>query len=49
MAVAPLLISADAEQALHNVNPWWVGLSIMVLLILLMLGLLAFGAGRDHS
>ena len=47
MAVAPLLTTA--ASGIQNVNPWWVGAGIMTLLILLMLGLLAFGAGRDHS
>ena len=47
MAVAPLLITA--ESAIQSVNPWFVGAGIITLLILVMLGLLAFGAGRDHS
>jgi len=49
MAVAPLLIAADAEHALKNVNEWYVGATILTILALLMLGLLIFGAGRDHS
>ncbi len=43
------MTTANAESALQNVNPWFVGAGIMVLFIALMLGLLAFGAGRDHS
>jgi hypothetical protein len=49
MAVAPLLTTAAETGGIHDVNPWVVGGSIMALLIVLVLGLLAFGAGRDHS
>jgi hypothetical protein len=49
MAVAPLLTLAAESGGIQNVNPWFVGGGIMVLFIVLMLGLLAFGAGRDHS
>ena len=48
MVVAPLLVTA-AESATKGVNPYIVGGGIMAIVILLMLGLLAFGAGRDHS
>jgi hypothetical protein len=46
-ALAPVL----AESTSHgpDVNPWVVGVSIFVALAVLLLGLLAFGAGRDHS
>ena len=49
MAVAPLIVTAAETGGIHDVNPWVVGGSIMALLIVLMVGLLAFGAGRDHS
>jgi|1186.fasta_scaffold878302_2 hypothetical protein len=49
MAVAPLLTLAAETGGIHDVNPWFVGAGIMLLFIVLMLGLLAFGAGRDHS
>jgi hypothetical protein len=49
MPVAPLVVTADAAEALAGVNPFVVGGSILLLLVLLMAGLLAFGAGRDHS
>jgi len=45
MAVAPLIVSA-AES---GVNPIYVGGGVFIVLLLLMAGLLAFGAGRDHS
>jgi hypothetical protein len=32
-----------------EVNHWVVGGSILVLLLLLMVALLVFGAGREHS
>ena len=42
MSVAPLLVAASEGEALG-------GGSILLLLVLVMVGLLAFGAGRDHS
>jgi hypothetical protein len=38
MTVAPLII-----------NHWVVGGTVLGILLLVMLGLLAFGAGREHS
>jgi len=32
-----------------GVNPWFVGVGIFVLLAIILLGLLIFGAGREHS
>jgi hypothetical protein len=49
MAVAPLLTTAAETGGIHDVNPWAVGGGIMAILIVLIVGLLAFGAGRDHS
>jgi hypothetical protein len=45
--LAPVL----AETTSHgpDVNPWFVGLGVFVLLTALLLSLLAFGSGRDHS
>ncbi len=48
MVAAPLLVIA-AESATEGVNPYIVGGGILLLVILAMLGLLAFGAGRDHT
>ena len=44
------LITTAAEAASEPaVNPWFIGLGVFVLLVALLLGLLMFGAGRDHS
>ncbi|MFP5253602.1 MAG: hypothetical protein ACLGH4_07385 [Actinomycetes bacterium] len=45
--VAPVL----AETAPHEsgVNPYLVGAVTLVILLAMLLGLLMFGAGRDHS
>lgn len=48
MSLAPLLVSA-AESEHSGINPWFVGGATMLFLLALVLGLLAFGAGRDHS
>jgi hypothetical protein len=48
MSLAPLLVSA-ASSGLSGINPFVVGGSVLLLLTLVMLGLLSFGAGRPHS
>jgi hypothetical protein len=45
-AVAPVLAEATSSE---GVNPWFIGIGTLVLLVALMVGLLMFGAGRDHS
>jgi hypothetical protein len=47
-------VSGQASDTLHPVTPlivnhWVVGGTILALLLLLMLALLVFGAGREHS
>jgi hypothetical protein len=45
--VAPALSEgAHSEPA---VNPWFIGIGAFVILAALLVGLLMFGAGRDHS
>jgi hypothetical protein len=48
MSFAPLLVSAAAGES-SGVNPYLVGAGVLALFVALVLGLLAFGAGRDHS
>ncbi len=48
MSVAPLLVSA-AASGLSGINPFFVGGGVLLLLALVMLALLSFGAGREHS
>ena len=42
------LVSA-AEAAEEGVNPWLVGGGTLAFLLLLVIGLVAFGGGREHS
>jgi hypothetical protein len=49
MSVTPLLATAAEGEALGGVNHWVVGGVILLILMLVMAGLLAFGAGRDHT
>ena len=44
--VVPTLSEGASESV---VNPWAVGIGVFGLLVVLLLGLLMFGAGRDHS
>ena len=46
-SLAPVL--AESSTSGGGVNPWAVGIGIFVVLTALMLGLLAFGGGRDHT
>jgi hypothetical protein len=48
MSVAPLVVSA-AESGSSGINPFVVGGTIFLLLVLAMAALLAFGGGRDHT
>ena len=48
MSITPLVTLAAAESA-AGINPWFVGVGVFVLLLVLLGGLLAFGGGRDHS
>jgi hypothetical protein len=46
--VTPLLVSAASEGS-SGINPYWVGLIVLLIFLALVVGLLAFGAGREHS
>jgi hypothetical protein len=48
MSFAPLLVSA-AESATSGVNPYAVGAGVLIFFVLVVLALLSFGAGREHS
>ena len=48
MSVAPLVVSA-AQSGSSGINPFIVGGTIFLMLVLAMAGLLAFGGGRDHT
>jgi uncharacterized membrane protein len=48
MSPAPLVVLAAASEA-SGINPYVVGGVILLILIVLMAALLAFGRGRDHS
>ncbi|HYO38445.1 MAG TPA: hypothetical protein VER39_02195 [Nocardioidaceae bacterium] len=52
LSVAPLVASllALAAEAEHSgPNHWVVGGIVLAVLLIAVLGLLAFGAGREHS
>ena len=50
MSLHPALVTlAETTPAVGGINPYIVGGTIFTLLVVTMLGLLAFGAGRDHS
>ena len=49
LAVPLLLVSAAESTSSGGINPYAVGAVVLALLTLAVLGLLAFGAGREHS
>jgi hypothetical protein len=50
MSFAPLIVlAAGSPSSEHGINPYFVGGALLIVFLLLMAGLLAFGAGRDHT
>ena len=48
MSAAPFVVlAAESESSLPN--HWVVGAVVLLILVAAMVGLLAFGAGRDHT
>ena len=43
------VIQAAEEHGEPAVNPWLIGGGVLLLLLLVLFGLVAFGGGRDHS
>jgi hypothetical protein len=48
MTLVPL-VAAAAESGSPPINPFIVGAGVLIFLSLLVLALLSFGAGREHS
>ena len=49
LLAAPLLVSAAESHSSPGAMPWLVGGGVLLLLIAMVVGLLAFGGGREHS
>ena len=49
MSLTPLTATLAETSSTGGPNHWVVGGCIFALLLILMVGLLMFGAGRDHS
>jgi hypothetical protein len=50
MLLTSLITTVASEAASEPaVNPWFIGIGVFALLAALMVALLMFGAGRDHS
>ena len=43
------LVALAEEGSEHALNPWWVGVATLGILLLAIGALLAFGGGREHS
>jgi hypothetical protein len=46
---ALVVVRAAEEQGEPAVNPWLIGGGTLAILLLLLLGLIWFGGGREHS
>ena len=46
---AALVVNAAEEHGEAAVNPWFIGGAVLAFLLFLLLGLVWFGGGRDHS
>lgn len=42
-------VRAAEEHGEAAVNPWFIGGGVLALLLLMLIGLIAFGGGREHS
>jgi hypothetical protein len=47
--VSALLVRAAEAHGEPAVNPWFIGGGVLAFLLFLLLGLVWFGGGRDHS
>ncbi len=48
MANSVVLLAAESGAA-EGVNPWFIGIGAFVLLLILLLAVVSFGGGREHS
>jgi hypothetical protein len=49
MSLAPMLVSAAEGGSSSGVNHWLIGALVLAIFVAMVAGLLAFGAGREHS
>ena len=49
MSIALVLAAAEESEMWGGVNHWVVGAGVLLLLLVALGALLAFGAGREHS
>jgi hypothetical protein len=45
----PLFVLAEATTDVGGINPWFVGIGILLLLLALLAVVVVFGGGREHS
>lgn len=43
------LVAETGEHSDPAVSPWWIGALALGILLALLLGVIAFGGGREHS
>jgi hypothetical protein len=49
LLAASLLLSAAESHSSPGATPWLVGGAVLLVLVAMVAGLMAFGGGRDHS
>jgi len=49
-SLAPHVVTAaESSEAAGGINPWYIGAAVLLILLVALAGLLAFGGGRDHT
>ena len=49
LSTVTLIAAETAEHGEPAVNPYWIGAATLVLLLVLVLAVVSFGGGREHS
>lgn len=49
ISLSALAVVSAAEESEAAVNPWLIGGATLAFLMFLLIALIAFGGGRDHS
>jgi hypothetical protein len=48
-SLAPHVVTAAQKTGAGGINPWFVGAGVLLLLLAVLAGLLAFAGGREHT
>ncbi len=49
LSTVTLIAAETAEHSEPTINPYWIGAVTLVVLLVLVLAVISFGGGREHS